>query len=209
MRIGYLVAALVLITLVGVEAMQMEQGRTREEAVKRAVMLKRPAQAPKAMADANDPKALNRQAILLHSQNKHTDALVLYRKAISLEPRNAAYHNNIALLFKDMGLLAEAQKEAQTAIALNPKEANYYFNLGLILRKGDQLPRAQQNLARAIRLQPDDPEFRYVLGEVLLSRGKRRQAERVLKTAIELKPDEPKYRELQQSIVESRNQSVQ
>jgi Flp pilus assembly protein TadD len=141
MRIGYLVAAMLLVTLISIDVIR--DGATKRlprTVVSKPVTLLH--NVPMAVNDSNDPKSLNRQAISLHLKSHFVEALSLYQKAIAMDPTDPSYHNNLAMLLKDMGLLAEAEKEQRTAIRLSrksgeyrEKKEDYRYNLALILRK--------------------------------------------------------------------------
>src|SRR4029078_2873768 len=118
MRISYLIAAMGLITVLTMDALQIQCWRPPAHKRKSPAAATAPA-IPAAHLD--DAKSLNRRAISLHSQGKYSEALADYQRALKLDSKNPAYHNNIALLFKDMDLLALAENESQRAIKLNPK----------------------------------------------------------------------------------------
>jgi tetratricopeptide (TPR) repeat protein len=134
-------------------------------------------------------KELNRQAIALQSQGKLTEACALYRQAIGLYPAGAGYHNNLALVLKDLDQSKEAEAQERIALKLRPNRADYHVNLGIILQ-------------RQKRLNEDasDSDCHYRLGQVYLELGDFDKAVEVTKLALMLKPDNADYCELMGDI---------
>lgn len=65
------------------------------------------------------------------SANKSIEA---FQKAISINPNNGAYHNNLGQAYARAGNTADALKEFQTAGQMDPTAAaRYYFNAGATL----------------------------------------------------------------------------
>lgn len=57
------------------------------------------------------------------------EAIFRWKKAVELEPKSSAAHNNLAVAYEKKGLWEEAEKEYKIAIELSPKndyiQANY------------------------------------------------------------------------------------
>src|SRR5262249_23674906 len=105
--------------------------------------------------------------VRLQSDGKLAEAQSEYLQAIQLDPSVAKYHNNLALVLKDLNQLSPAEKECRAAIKLNPDKASYYFNLGIILTRQNQFALAEPEFRHAIKLEGMDGEFRYRLGQTL------------------------------------------
>ncbi len=60
------------------------------------------------------------------------DAIANYRKALEIEPKDAASHYNLALALKYKGDTREALKEFQSASDLRPKWAKAHYGLGSV-----------------------------------------------------------------------------
>lgn len=66
-------------------------------------------------------------------------AIADYQKAIELEPREATYHNNYALILVRAKKLDEAKAELNKAATLDPSSAGkYYYNLGAVMANTNQ-----------------------------------------------------------------------
>lgn len=133
-----------------------------------------------------------RQAMIHQAQGNFGRAIGEYRRAVALNPADAASHNNLALALKDLGLLNEAEAEERAAIKLKPKQANYHYNLALILQHKTKLGKAASELKRAAKLK-DDSDIHYRLAQVYLETAKAEQAENQVRIALASRPHDPTY----------------
>lgn len=153
------------------------------------------AQAPTEAAK-DKARALNLDAIKLQSEGKLNEAVGLYKRAIELYPQAGAYHNNFAVLLKDLNRWEEAEVEARTALKLKPERADYYFNLGIILNGVKKYEEAAKQFSKAVEIDASDVESRFRLAEILQRNSKFPEAEMQLKMALLLKPNEARYHQL-------------
>jgi len=144
-------------------------------------------------AAAQDAKEMNLQAIKLQSEGKLAQAAELYKKAIKESPAAAAYHNNLALVSKDMQQFDLAEQEERMALKLKPKRADYHFNLGIILEKENKLVEAEAEFRESSAADPMDTESHFRLAQLLSQSGKLTEAEQELKLAVMMKPDDSSY----------------
>jgi tetratricopeptide (TPR) repeat protein len=94
-------------------------------------------QPPKAASPAPSPAAketaggkLVAQAKKLSDEKKHSEALVLYQRAIALEPGNASIYNSMGLCYFDMGKTDAAIDAFKKAVERDPGMSGAYQNLG-------------------------------------------------------------------------------
>jgi tetratricopeptide (TPR) repeat protein len=106
-----------------------------------------------------DLHTFNQLGINLRQQGKWQEAIVEYKRAISLFPDDENLHYNIGMAYAEGRNFAMAVEEMQKAMGLNP-----------------DLPRLDANIA-------------YNMGVVFTYAGDRKQAETCLLIALELKPD--------------------
>jgi Flp pilus assembly protein TadD len=71
------------------------------------------------------------------------EALTFYYKAVSVDPQNAGYLNDLGLIYERLGQQKDAEKSYLRAIAVNSKYLPPYTNLGYLYKK-------KQNLVKAI-----------------------------------------------------------
>ena len=102
----------------------------------------------------------------------YSQAAEAYRKAISLKPSEAGYHNNLGQALIKLGKTDEAAAEYTTAAQLDPSHAGtYYFNLGAILTNAGKLDEANAAFDRAIAADPTRSEAYYWKGVNLLGKA--------------------------------------
>jgi tetratricopeptide (TPR) repeat protein len=95
-----------------------------------------------------------------------------YRKAIDLNPSDAATHNNFALALAKAKKFDETQKELQKAADLDPPKAGqYYYNLGALLTNSGQPEAAIEAFKKAIAADPNYAEAHYQYGIYLTSKA--------------------------------------
>jgi tetratricopeptide (TPR) repeat protein len=74
-----------------------------------------------------------------------------YQKAIELEPREATYHNNYALLLAKEKKIDEAKQELGKAVTLDPTSAGkYYYNLGAVMANTNQTDAATEAFKKSM-----------------------------------------------------------
>ncbi|MDG2006733.1 MAG: tetratricopeptide repeat protein [Thermodesulfobacteriota bacteirum] len=64
-------------------------------------------------------------------QEKNTDAINYYSKALTLDPINSRYHNNRGMIYAKNGEFNLAFEDVNKAIAIDPQYARAYFNRAL------------------------------------------------------------------------------
>jgi tetratricopeptide (TPR) repeat protein len=74
----------------------------------------------------------NYRGIILLSLNKHSDALVDFNKAISLNPNFAQGYNNIALIYRSMNLRDRALGAYKKSLSLEPESIEARINIGIL-----------------------------------------------------------------------------
>jgi tetratricopeptide (TPR) repeat protein len=74
----------------------------------------------------------NYRGIILLSLNKHSDALVDFNKAISLNPNFAQGYNNIALTYRSMNLSDRALGAYKKSLSLDPESIEARINIGIL-----------------------------------------------------------------------------
>ena len=102
----------------------------------------------------------------------YNQAAEAYRKAISIKPSEAAYHNNLGQALGKLGKADEAAAEYTTAAQLDPGNAGlYYFNLGASLTNTGKVDEANAAFDKAIAATPPNTEAYYWKGVNLLSKA--------------------------------------
>ena len=102
----------------------------------------------------------------------YSQAAEAYRKAISLKPAEAGYHNNLGQALAKLGKTDDAIAEYTTAAQLDPSQAGtYYFNLGAVLTNAGKLDDANAAFDKALAADPTRSEAYYWKGVNLLGKA--------------------------------------
>jgi protein O-mannosyl-transferase len=128
---------------------------------------------------------------LLQRQNELDRAQREYQLALqyaSDEREAAQTHNNLGVLFNQLGRRDEAVAEFTQAIALNPYEQNSLIGRGLIEREEGKLDAALQDFTRAAQVAPSPQAF-YWQGRVLEEKGQLSAAAAAYRTVLKLAPN--------------------
>ncbi|MCI0628839.1 MAG: tetratricopeptide repeat protein, partial [Acidobacteria bacterium] len=119
-------------------------------------------------------------------------ALVLYRKALEIDPKLPGVHYDLgeAVLLSPSSdsALQEAEKEFRAALAENAGDANAEYKLGRVYAMRLDLEKAIQHYSRALKLQPEHVNAHIRLGEALMKRDEPRKALGHLVSASRLDP---------------------
>ena len=132
------------------------------------------------------------------SETTLTQALECFRKALALEPRNAAAWSGLADVYDvqaQFGLIspvrgmAEARSAAQKALQLDPSLAEAHISIAAIYEAYDwNWKAAEREYRRAIELNPQLPSAHLWYGMFLRDQGRLREAMPYLERALRLEP---------------------
>ncbi len=105
--------------------------------------------------NANEAEAFGGLGILVELRGDPGDeSLTYFRRAIALQPENAAFHNNLGFALYLRGRYEEAEQELQEALRHEPSARRVRNNLGFIFACRGDLHRAQREFqhggARAV-----------------------------------------------------------
>ncbi|MDJ0632868.1 MAG: tetratricopeptide repeat protein [Xenococcaceae cyanobacterium MO_188.B29] len=104
---------------------------------------------------------------ILLKQNQLEEALVCYRRAISLKPDYAQAHFRLGEILQSRGSRTEAIDCWEQAVRFNKTNPNYYYHLGQLLVQAENFERAIFCYQQTIKLQPDYWQTYHHLGQVL------------------------------------------
>jgi len=110
-------------------------------------------------------------------------AEALLRKALAVEPANAAANFNLGLAVAEKGHLREAEGYLRAALKADPGMAAAAHNLGILLAK-DRPAEAIEMCRRAVALEPGTGRYVYTLAFYLQEDGKAQEAIRVLEKVV-------------------------
>lgn len=118
---------------------------------------------------ANDSESLLAIARYYQFQLRPQQAAEAYRRLLAADPRHAAGHNGLAILFADLGRYDEAIDEFRNAVALAPDSVSFRNNLGYALMLAGKNGEAVSVLRSAAQLDPEHVRVRENL-ELALAR---------------------------------------
>jgi len=114
---------------------------------------------------------------LYDRQKMYAQAESEFRKALAIDPQNAAVLNYLGYMLADQGLkLPEALQMIHKAVDLEPQNGAYLDSLGWVYFKTGQYPLAEENLRKANERMNTDPTVHDHLGEVYEKTGKLKMA---------------------------------
>jgi tetratricopeptide (TPR) repeat protein len=111
-----------------------------------------------------------------------------YEAEIEHHHDDPGLHDDVALLYLEIGRPGEAVAHFQKSLALKPGSAPAHYNVGTALSVAGHLDEAAKEYRQAIRINPKYAEAHNNLGGVLLALGKRDEALREYREVIRLQP---------------------
>ncbi len=114
-----------------------------------------------------------------------------YEKVIQIWPLYAEAHNNLGLVYKELGKHGQAIHHFERALALNPSYVRAQHNLGVIYHLKGDLKRAIKNYQAALSLDRGNLSSLNNLGLVYREEERLYDAREVLEKALNLKPAFP------------------
>src|SRR5207248_270761 len=109
---------------------------------------------------------------------------------IELDPASAHAHDNLATVYSEKKLFAQALEEYLTALKLEPDSATAHYNLACFLATHAH-DMAIEQYKDAIELDPEYPDAHLNLGMTYADLDQRDEAKAEFKAAIELDPHDP------------------
>src|SRR5688572_28389882 len=107
--------------------------------------------------------ALNSMALCMMKQGNTEKALELFKRAVELYPKIAAYHNNLSNAYLALGKVDEAKQHLNQSLDLFPHPESFN-NLGRWYYKQGLYQEAIDYFLKALRMNPNYFEAHYNLG---------------------------------------------
>ena len=117
-----------------------------------------------------------RSAQVFEANGKIEEAMSEYRKALQINPKDAASLYNLALLLLQENDIQEASRLYREAVVLDPTYATAYNNWGPVYGDLGQWEKAEDEFEKMFLLDPENAETLCGLGDVHRSRKKFPQA---------------------------------
>lgn len=161
-------------------AQVQERGRRYAEAEQSAM---------KAQELANEAPERESAAFMLGAiyerQKKYDLAETQFKKALEIDPKNAAALNYYGYMLADRGVrLDEATALIRKALEQEPANGAYLDSLGWAYYKLNKLAEAEEALTKAVERTADDPTILGHLGDVYAKMGRMQRAEALWEKAL-------------------------
>ena len=120
--------------------------------------------------------------------------IVGYETTIGVYPEDAGLHDDVAVLYLELGKADAAVVHFEASLRLRPGSAAAYFNLGTALAVAGRVEPAVAALRRALEIRPDYSSAHNNLGNVLAVRGDVDEAILHFREALRLDPNNAEAR---------------
>lgn len=110
--------------------------------------------------------AFNALGVALVNQQRHEEALAIFKQAAELNPQSIEAHNNIGNVLMELHRDEEAIPHFRSVIASNPRLAEAHHNLGLARYRLKRYDEAVASFECALR---ESPRMTYTLGHLIRS----------------------------------------
>ncbi|MBM3782490.1 MAG: tetratricopeptide repeat protein [Acidobacteria bacterium] len=114
--------------------------------------------------------------------------IIGYETMLTVTPDDVELHDDVAVLYLDMGRPLDAVRHFRASVARRPAAAPAHYNLGTALTMAGQVDEGVRELERAVELDPQYGVAYGNLGSVLLQQGRIPQAIARLEKAVALSP---------------------
>jgi tetratricopeptide (TPR) repeat protein len=132
--------------------------------------------------------ALHLLGLMAHAYGNLDLAIAHLRQACLVPQAPAGYFSNLAEMYRQKGLLAEAEEAARRAVAMAPLLVSGWNNLGIVLQEAGKFAESLECLERVIALQPDWAEALNNLANTSRRLGRMDRAEQHYRRALALNP---------------------
>jgi tetratricopeptide (TPR) repeat protein len=130
------------------------------------------------------------RAMILLGKDEGLDEL---RKAVHLEPNNAAYNISLGKALFGLGKVDEAALAFRAAVKAEPESSEAHVYLGMALRGQSEFDEAKTHLEKAIELDKTNGRAYFELGVIAGAQSKAEEAEQALAKAVKLSPNESQF----------------
>jgi tetratricopeptide (TPR) repeat protein len=114
--------------------------------------------------------------------------IVGYEATIRTDPSRVQLHDDVAVLYLELGLAQDAVVHFGAAARLKPGSAAAHYNLGTALTLAGRLAEATSQFRQALQIAPDYALAHNNLGDVLLRAGSSEEALEHFREALRLDP---------------------
>jgi tetratricopeptide (TPR) repeat protein len=125
---------------------------------------------------------------LQHRFRRPQEAVLVFQRAIAIDPGFSWPYHNIGRLYLDHDNLEQALPWLAKAVEVNPDHWRAQFSLGVASHKAKRYDEALAAYGRAVRMSPEDADTHANIGWILVKTGRETEGVRELQTAVRLDP---------------------
>jgi tetratricopeptide (TPR) repeat protein len=170
----------------GDEPFLTQPPRTVEDIPSKPMGLDR--QTDKGQTSVSEATALFNQGVDFYRKRNNGKAIQAYEKVIQLDPTFIEAHNNLGVLYQEMGLYDKALEVFQKAIQINPRYEKIFNNLGTLLLLRERYEESKEAFRKALIINPNNIESHINLGILFKKQGQMDQAIGSYQKALSLNP---------------------
>ena len=127
-------------------------------------------------------------ALFYQEERNYPLARRLYEKVVQMWPLYAEAHNNLGVVYKELGLQGKAINELKKAVLLDPSYTRAYHNLGVTYQVMENWKQATKYYEKALSLDRNHLSSYNNLGLVYRSQKRPHKAAEVLEKALAINP---------------------
>jgi tetratricopeptide (TPR) repeat protein len=135
------------------------------------------------------PNALNAMGHVLAGQNRLTEAVEHYEKAIRLKPNFPDAHSNLGAALERLGKKEEAKAHFEEALRLAPANKQAAAHMGELFDEHGEVSAAVTRYTEMLRTDPNNAVTHFKLGRCLALLGRSAEAQEQYAEALRLQPD--------------------
>jgi protein O-mannosyl-transferase len=144
-----------------------------------------------AIQHAVDYTPFNNLGLVMAKQDKASEAIALFRRAVEIEPQAFNPHVNLGLAMAVTNQFAEAHRQFDLALEINPRGVDAHRALAYLLTTEGKFDQARAQLDRAIESDPRNPTGHVDLAMLLMRQGQSAAAKSHFEAALMLDPKNP------------------
>ena len=145
---------------------------------------------PTAQVDEGHARAWMGLALVLEA-SRPDEAIVAYRQAATLRPKDPEPHLSAGLLLEKGNHFSDAEAEYNKALEINPTSTYAVTALANVYMRSQQFEKAEEMLRKLAAAHPEDAAAHMQLGRVLAAAGKNDEASTELEAALKIAPNDP------------------
>ena len=141
------------------------------------------------LSQPNNLDANNNIGLIFYKLGNFEEAIIFFKKAISIDPNFYEAHSNLGAVYKIQKKYDEAKEIYNKIIIINPNYAQAYNNLGVIFEEQNKFDQSKSYYKKAIEINPKSIEFNYNLGNIYSKLNKFDDAILFYNKTINLEPN--------------------